>query len=290
MKFMRRYLEEERMLKEKVLVFHLFISDDFDTNNAYKIHAECMKRYKDVFTDVRFIISVPDVTDRARVQKGIDWVMNIGFNVPITMKIVKNTVLCETDTLFDEVLNKLDTFDGLVCFAQGKGVSNFSEEPMAHGRSLESIARWICALYYFNFNFMEDVDGKLFALRGIGEMFYGPCLGYNLDFPNKAHYKYCGTFYWLNPVKFSEWMKEGKIVLPKVVDRYYAEDLPGNTCGRERWGDGISSHGDVCFAGRDFDLYNMNKEKWAQWARIMKGEGFIEFSDDILNTIGRERL
>lgn len=283
MRFMRRYLEESNMLKDRILIFHFFITDNFEENVAYNIHKECLKKYSSVFTEMRFFLSVTDLKDKERIKRGIDWILSITDDIPIMIKVVKNDALCETRTFHDEVLAKLDTFDGLVCFAQGKGFSKFAESFTDKNESAESVARWITALYYFNFNFMDEMEGKLFGLRAATETFYGPLLGYQDTYNCESHHMYCGTFFWLNPRMLKE--KIAKKGLPIITDRYYTENFPGNVCDRKLWGDGLSSHNDMAFLGNEFDLYRMNRDKWQNLSIVLKEPNFMEFSDKILNNV-----
>ena len=67
--------------------------------------------------------------------------------------LAKNDKLfCEANFFYEEVAKKMNEYD-LVFYAHGKG--------MQTGKDEESIKHWICSMYYYCLNFMEEVEQKL---------------------------------------------------------------------------------------------------------------------------------
>ena len=93
---------------KKTLVYHLYVSNDFDTNMCYKVHFECLKHFIKVFDKVKFTICVDDLSDNTLIRKGLDWVLELGFNREMEITISPNSLFREASTFYNKVLKSED--------------------------------------------------------------------------------------------------------------------------------------------------------------------------------------
>lgn len=207
----------------KRMVFHFYLTEDWDTNFANRIHFKCLSHYTKLFDEVKIVIAVDDenrhlVNDVKK--KFIDCIKS----ETLTFKVVKNDYYCEGGTFKTEIVDKLDSYDGLVFFGHNKGVTCMSTKGDFNE---DSLALWITAMYFYNLEFSDDVEKKLLvdAVRTI----YGVFLMKGEWFKNASHCFFSGTFYWLNPGRVKKW----SLKLPEIYDREYAEWFPGEVFGEE---------------------------------------------------------
>ena len=116
------YLNKKNM--EKTLVYHVYLSDDIETNLAYKINAECLKYYITNFDNVKYVIVMDNLDDLELRLKGINYVSNIKFNGNVDIVFRKNTELGEAATVRDYVVNTNDNNE-MIFFCHTKGISAF---------------------------------------------------------------------------------------------------------------------------------------------------------------------
>lgn len=272
---------------KKILIFHLFAFRGFTNNSITKIHERCLKHYLNIFDESKFIVAVDDLSDKDTISEAFNWVSSIySGNSKFDFRVKLNTELYESDTLKEEILDNIDTLRDYVFFGHLKGISNNNDRD---GVNKESLKWWVCGLYYFSLNFVDEVIDRFSGHSRASEMFYGPFATVYTN-PSaspmlKLNHNNCfyqGTFYWINMKKFSNYLKEGIIKLPEIDDRYWAEMLPGVICGRECYGDGIASHKDIAITN-DFNFYLLSKEGWYQLSNILGEPKFMEFSDKIIN-------
>ena len=131
------------------------MKDDFEENIAYKIHTYCLQKYIHIFDNVKFTLSVDDLSNHKLIKSGYEWIDNIGANCETQINVVKNNELGETDTFVREVLGLNN--DGMVFFAHSKGVSR-----MIDGKINSSVLYWILTLYYENLEYVSDIEKCFF--------------------------------------------------------------------------------------------------------------------------------
>ena len=135
-------MEPNRLVKRR-LVYHFFISDDYETNEIYKIHFACLEYFAKIFDEAVFIITsnnenVPYLDVESKLLK-------IFKNTRITIEIKTNTALCEAETFYNEVVKKEESV--LTFFFHTKGITNIKD------CSKENIISWILMIYYYSLNF-----------------------------------------------------------------------------------------------------------------------------------------
>ena len=252
---------------KKTLIYHLYCGEDFLDNKANLIHFLCLKKYIKVFDEVIFTIAVDDLSDNETISAGISWIMSLGANCEKRIHVKKNNDLYEVSTFNDEFLKNYENLDGMVLFAHNKGTNNFYNPGLNH----DSVFNWICALYYFNFEFIDEVENIFTGKLRAPEVFYGTFLHYFSKerqswvhaMPNNiSGLEYCGTFYWINIPKYKNCVVMGVVKKVEPDSRYFAEEYPGMFFDRYAYGCGLASHKDVCLDALTINLYLMDEDQW----------------------------
>ena len=258
------------MVIGKKLVFHFYVTEDWETNVVNKVHFKCLEHYSHVFTDALVCVCSDKKNEQfvPAVKAKFASILNCG---SVTLKSVENNLYCEASTFKTEVVDKAAEMEGLVFFGHNKGISKMSA---LDGYDMDSLLVWICAMYFYNLEFVDEVERELCA--DFVKTFYGAFLMYADFIENASHTWYSGTFYWVNPGRLIKWGKT-----PMMFDREYAEWLPGHA-----FGDDITyyltTHNKLILY--DEDLY---KKARAVADRLAKTEDektqFNNFADGIIN-------
>lgn len=257
------------MVIGKKLVFHFYVTEDWATNEVNKAHFLCLEYYSHIFTDALVCICTDKENEHLvpSVRAKFASILKCG---SVTLKTVENSLYCEAATLKAEVVDKAADIEGLVFFGHNKGISKMSA---LDGYNMDSLLVWICAMYFYNLEFLDEVEHELCA--DFVKTFYGAFLMYADFINNASHTWYSGTFYWVNCGRLIKWGKT-----PKIFDREYAEWLPGQV-----FGDDITyyltTHNKLILY--DDDLY---KNARSASERIAKTEedkvNFNNFADSII--------
>lgn len=272
----------------KRLVYHVHWDFCSDNEKIYKLHSFFLKKYKNIFDEFILCVSTKIENDKSQRQEALNWINDIFYDKQIILKFIKNSPLRECETFKTEVVDKIDTTNGSVFFGHLKGTTNALNPDV----NKESLYRWICACYYFNFEFIDEVEYNFFT-NSYPYMFYGSLLQdykknkwniiYDINKKEESFYVYTGTFYWLNCNLISKYKNENLIKLPKYSDRFYAEEFPGYVCPGIVQEFFFQSHKNRAFS--NFNFYNSNKEMWIQLSEILGEPQFIDFSDKIINEL-----
>ena len=269
---------------EKILVYHLYVnSNDIRQKIAYKIHQECLKRFKHIFDKALFVITVNDLTNSASIENAIKWVMDIQFGKEFDIKIEKNDPLCESKTFNDYVLEN-NNLNGLVFFAHNKGSNNFdSPNPNINK---DSVFMWICGLYYYNLTFMDEVNGALCGKQFYPECMYGAFLMENDTDDSRmflSPYHYAGNFYWINIEYYRQLISLNKIKPVKATNPMFSEMFPGYLFSAQPGG-GLKTHNDIVLLMSQWDgaLYTMERNEWEGLSDFYDGnQDFTHFAIDV---------
>lgn len=205
------------------MVFHFYLNEGWDKNFANDVHFKCLRHYAHVFDEVKIVISV-DEENRYMVNDVKKKFIDCIDSKVLTFKTIDNDGYCEGGTFKREIVDRLAKYDGLVFFGHNKGVTCMSTKG---DFDEDSLSMWITAMYFYNLEFIEDVEKKLVleAARTV----YGTFLMQGEWFANASHTFYSGTFYWLNPGRVLKWAKK----LPEIYDREYAEWFTGEVFGED---------------------------------------------------------
>lgn len=286
---------------KKIFIYNLYSNNQTITDDkSFKLHQECIKYYKHIFDEFIFYLTVDDLNNKELIKDLTNWVSETCEGSIFTIKVRKNTKLCETETFKNEVWEKRKDYkDCFVFFAHSKNATRIKKDLTMNYHPLfnndiivDSLLKWCVALYFYSFNFIDEMEKLLYGLPRASEIFYGPLLTQLKDPSvspmlrmNKGNCFYSGTFYWINMNKFNNYIDKGIVDVPLLDDRFWTEMLPGTIGGRFSYGDGCSSHNDVAI-NDDFNLYKMNDGEWDYLLSILGNKHeFYEFYDKMINKI-----
>lgn len=256
-------MEPNRLIKRR-LVYHFFISDNYETNDVYKIHFACLEYFANIFDEAVFVITSND--ENAPYSDVESKLLKIFKHARVTIEIKTNTELCEAETFYNEVVKKDESV--LTFFFHTKGVRNIETF------EYKNIVQWVLMIYYYSLNFQMDMERQMIfepfitfygACRGLGEV-TGGLLEKNSSF-------YFGSGYWTNNTRLLT-----KEKLPQIKDRWYCEMMPYYFEEKYK-----GSYKQVYV--RNHNLYNDNNEdlvpifEWYDEEGIKK---FYEFKEKIL--------
>ena len=265
----------------KTLVFHLYVSDDYETNIAYKIHEECLRVFNYLFDNIKITIALDDLNNKDAINWAFQWINNVFCGFPMEITVVKNSPYREGSTFKEKVLNNQE--DDLVFFFHSKGITNFANENLVK----ESIFNWICGIYYFN---LYDKSNAIDILEtGTKAM-----CGAFLVLPPKEdviRYKpfFAGTGYWINLRVLRNLIKCGVVKDLECSDRFFAEKYPGTVLNvEEEWGlEGAKTTKLLLGPEDGAYFYTGTKEDWDKIINIYEDNGtFADFVEYIGNKVG----
>ena len=229
--------------QRKILVYYLYITDDFFERITNLANIECLRRYAHVFDEARIFLSTDDVNNLELITKIEHLFIDMGFNGNIKFTIHQNDEYRESRIVKEEIADCLKSYgEDLVFFAHGKGFSNLDT-----GYEKKSMLHWVIGCYYLSLEFSEEATGLItgmntfsaygsFPLIMQGEKkMPGDYLAKDEQYLGRIKYHWCysGTFFWLNPAKLSDHMNIFGVETPSIFDRYYSEKYLGNVMSYE---------------------------------------------------------
>ena len=232
---------------KKTLVFRFFVPSEYKENVAIRMHLECLKRYSHIFDTAIFSICFEN-DDMSRADEVEKDLMDCGFVKDVRFVLEENSPLTESLALKKYVLDRLEELDGLVFFGHTKGVTNVR----TYSYDVESKLKWVYSLYFYNLEFMSDVERNLIYCYPYVSTFYG-ALRTTMD--NAVSFHYPGTFYWINPMNLYNDVKSGLVTIPKLASRAFAESLPL-----------IYKESDTCHAVACYE------QNWMYWYDLYNGD------------------
>ncbi len=227
----------------KILIYYLYVTDDFFERITNLANIECLRRYSHVFDEARIYLSLDDTGNLPLINKVEHVILDLGFNGNVSFNIHKNDDYRESRIVKEEIADKLKELDGnLVFFAHGKGYSNLDT-----GYEKTSMLHWIVSCYYLSLEFAKEgtdlITGmNTFSAYGshplvmVGEKkLPGDYLTKDEQYLGRIKYHWCysGTFFWLNPSKLYDHLAIFKQEIPLIFDRYYSEKFLGNVMSYE---------------------------------------------------------
>ena len=234
---------------KKTLVFRFFVPSEYKENIAIRMHLECLRRYSHIFDSAIFSICFEndDMSRAAEVEKDI---MDCGVVKDVRFVLEENSPFTESIAIKKYILDRLEELDGLVFFGHTKGVTNVK----TFSYDVDSKLKWVYSLYFYNLEFIDDVERNLIYCTPYIATFYG-ALRTTMD--ECKHFHYPGTFYWINPKGLYNDVNSGLVTIPKLANRSFGESLPiiyetSDTC-----------HAVACYGQRWmywYDLYHGNMD------------------------------
>ena len=229
----------------KKLIFYFYLTEENVNNEIYTLHYKCLEIYAHLFDEMLFVLSLDDINNKQLIQMWETKLLALHTKGSITFDIIKNNKYCESYAFKKYVVDKLKVND-LVFFGHGKGITNITKY------NPELIKKWIVGMYYYNLNFIEEVEDSLIKRKFLS---YGAFLSKNKkDWANKYHWFYIGTFFWLNSKKIYDYIKNNNIEMPLFCDRFYDEEFLGNIY--DTWPERTATSHDSVFLCDAVDFYN----------------------------------
>lgn len=253
---------------KKNLVYHFYTFEGFENNPVMKLHFHYLKKYSHVFDNSLFVLSVDDVNDKDLLIMTKKKIIECGFK-DISFKVVENTQYREALTFYTEIVEKIDSYDGMTFFGHTRGVSTISHT------SLEYTFLWLSTIYYSSFEetYLEECEKLLTGVQN-PYLFYGnPLFSLSGQKFNKHNLWYFGTMFWINTNLINEYFPS----LPKLSSKEYAEKFAGNLT------DKIISHNDYRIIFFSFSVYDILKEVVIELFGEEESEKLIEQSVELLN-------
>lgn len=258
----------------KKLVFFLYIGDDrapqdrISAGLVAKAHIYCLKKYRDVFDEAKFVLSMKEelIGNSKLISSYVEFLMGLGYIENVEFVVEKNTPFRESKTFRYEIVDSKDNEGKLVFFAHLRGESNENEE----------VARWVFSNYYYALSRRWEIDYWLVQNM---KVFYGfpltDCratngLSYEVLPFNKFYF--LGSIFWTNVTLLREVMRTRGITPPKLANRFYSENFPGNVINYEL----ISTYGFVS-AERGWDCYTQFNGLLEEWCG-RSGNSIEEFN------------
>lgn len=252
--------EQEARLRRK-LYFYLWVSPDFQTNEAIKVHKACLTKYIDVFDERTFIVAVDDFRNEAQINEGLSWVKEICGDRPFNVKLaLNNKELCEVGTFGEYFLPAMEMGERcMMFFSHSKGIMDTNDM----WKNKYSVLRWVISMYYYNLEYVDEAESYLLN----GKVFYG-ALRTRFDRRDNSGIMthgniYIGTFYWFNPANAKKNMIMKLSEMPMAFNRWTAEDFPMlfNI-------ESLSSHNNVVTENTIFDLFYLRKDYWPLYLNL----------------------
>ncbi len=219
----------------KKLIFFIYIGDDRTPQQrcsevlVAKVHFACIKRWRSVFDEAKFILSVKEglIGNTKLISEYVDFIMSLGYTENVEFVVEKNTSLRESKNFKEEILDNESNNDKLVFFSHLRGESN----------NTENTARWVFSNYYYALSREWEID---YWLVQNTKVFYGfpmtDCR-YTDGRPNEVlpfnRYYYLGSIFWTNVSTLKDVMKTRNIEKPRMIGRFFSENFPGNTISYE---------------------------------------------------------
>lgn len=205
----------------KILIFYWYVPE-FYWHPIYNLHLKNLLVFKDVFDEVRFVISTDN--DLTLYNKTVE---SLGYILPDAnfSHFINDKSTRESAFFFQKIINNLDKFDDntALFFAHNKGVETY------YKTKLECM-NWINVMYYFNLRKKEKID-ELLNDPKICAIGTGRRTNYAVGaFTDISAYKwhYAGTFFWIVPKRLKQYIIENNIIIPENPGRYHTEAFLGN--------------------------------------------------------------
>ena len=220
---------------KKRLIFNFYIDEGWKDNHINKIHFYCLNYFKDVFTEMIFMVSLNDVNNNRLIYDFEQYILSLELCPNIQFIVKNNHIFREAKNFYDEIALKLGELDGLTFFAHNKGITNYNSGNYEN----DGIEKWVTSMYY---GCLERPDEMVYWLSDGRKLAYGTLLDIiNNEYPDdrlffdslglwlgKRRYFYMGTFFWMNCSMIKYYMENNNVPLPQLVDRWYAENFFAN--------------------------------------------------------------
>lgn len=232
----------------KTLIYYFYIDND---NFMKDYHLSSLKPFINIFDRYIFILSTNNFDDTYinNEKKHIISSLNI-YNRNIEFRVVKNDYeYREGIHFYNEVLCKLDTYDGLVYWGHNKTDSHIDKE---------IITKWIAISNYINLHDINNVEQKL--MLDDNYCFYGSMP--TIENGNINSFFFNGSFYWLYPKKLLYKFNDRLVRFIDYIKNVYNNDFR---------------------SPREISQFRMLSEQW--YNKVVNIDNICSINDIIVNVI-----
>ena len=260
----------------KKLIFFIYIGDErtpqqrHDEGFVAKIHFYCLKKYRNVFDEAKFVLSVkPELIGNAKlISSYVEYIMSLGYYENTEFKVDENTFLRESKTLYEEILESDVNDNRFVFFGHLRGESVDSED----------VARWVFSNYYYSMSREWEIT---YWLSENNKVFYGFPLtdcrqteGRPVEVLPFNRFFFLGSTYWINVSLLKDVMKTRNMKKPRMIGRFFSENFPGNVASYELVSTAAYT---ACETGWDpYSQFDLMLEEWS----YRSGLSLDEFNEE----------
>ena len=265
---------------KKRLVFFIYVDVKYKDSKLYDLHLYNLEKYIKCFDFCTFHLSFSEFS-----KENLDFanelmcrIMAFSSEKDIEFKFRHNSIFREADCFEEEVISRIkNETKEIVFFAHARGLT--------FGLN-ESNLMWISAMYYFNLNFVDDVDRHFLTTTSRPQkIFYGFPMSYcDKSRGEKYNWFYPGTFFWIKCDSVNFFSEMFKLKLYEKHDRCFAEDFPGCSF----WPEFAATHRDLCVEERYIFGINFMGAINEYFGKIGTDDGFYNYYGEIcdyLNSI-----
>ena len=236
------------------IVFAYYVSENF--TKFHKWHLINFNNMllnnldNDYFNDINFYLLIDDVNNEELINKTKNDILSyISNNFIIKFHIVQNNPNYREGLIYKtEIIDKFDQYDEdqLILFMHTKGVSN-----NLNLENYENTLYWIGIMYYFNLLNVYSIFEKFYNENIIT---YGTIYNYDDSSLTKYKWQYTGSFHWIYPYKFLNYLKDNNLSYDNLKHKYNSNTFI-KYCAEAFIGDNIETK----YAGfLDDHLFNKN--------------------------------
>ena len=224
--------------QRKILIYYLYITDDFFDRIVNLANVECLRRYSHIFDEARIFLSIDDVNNLTLIKKIEHLFIDMNFNGNVKFIIHKNDEYRESRIVKEEIADNLKSFgEDIIFFGHGKGYSNLDT-----GYDKASMLHWAIGCYYMSLEFEKEALDSITGMNTFSAYGSFPLimqadkklpddyLSKDELYLGRIKYRWCysGTFFWINPAKLYDHLAIFRQETPLIFDRYYSEKYLGN--------------------------------------------------------------
>lgn len=195
------------------VIYNFYIADNECIDSVYTLHFYNLKKYSEYVDRMIFIITYDYNCNDDIVYKVKSTIIDKCNCNNLQIIFEKNDPINREGVIFKKyIIDRLDQYDDyLTFFGHTKGVSNqFGYD------NLENLHKWINALYFLNFSYLQEVKKKLSSYNDTYDssnnyITYGALYFKDYRHNNINNWFYSGSFYWINTYKMNKYIKDNNI-------------------------------------------------------------------------------
>lgn len=182
----------------KTLVYFFYCRDDINERykETFNLHLELIKQNIHIFNQSKFILAFDNLNNNSLIDSYKNYIcdyLNLINNYNFVI-VQNDPINREGIHFFNEIILKLDEYDGLLFFGHNKSDLNVHKL---------NIYDWITGIHFINFYDIQDIENKLlydkYIAYGALPVYLNICQKIYEDINSK--YIYQGSMFWLYPKK-----------------------------------------------------------------------------------------